>query len=129
MGRVYLVGAGPGDPGLLTLRAVECLQEADFILYDYLTPARLLDYASPRAESLCVSDLPGEHPQRWSHIHLRLIEEARKGKTVVHLKGGDPLVFGRGGEEAEALRAAGVPYEIVPGVTAAFAAGAFLELP
>jgi uroporphyrinogen III methyltransferase / synthase len=117
-GIVYLVGAGPGDVGLLTLRAVECLRQADFVLYDY-----------PHAELLCVDQLPGAHPQRWPHIHDRLISEARKGRTVVHLKGGDPLIFGRGGEEAEALRSAGIPYEIVPGVTAAFAAGAHAEIP
>lgn len=126
---VYLVGSGPGDPGLLTLRAVECLQLADFVLYDYLTSQRVLDYAPEGAERLCVDELPGEHPQRWPHIHQRIIEEARRGRTVVHLKGGDPLIFGRGGEEAAELRAAGIPYEIVPGVTAAFAAGACAEIP
>lgn len=129
VGRVYLVGAGPGDPGLLTLRAVECLREADFVLYDYLTSPRTLDYASANAVRLCADELPGEHPQRWPHIHQRLIEEARKGKVVVHLKGGDPLIFGRGGEEARALRDAGIPFEIVPGVTAALAAGAYSEIP
>lgn len=128
-GRVYLVGGGPGDPGLLTLRAVECLREADFILYDYLTSPRTLAFARPDAETLCVDQIPGDHPQRWPHIHQRIIDEARKGKIVVHLKGGDPLIFGRGGEEAEALREAGIPYEIVPGVTAAFAAGAYAEIP
>jgi uroporphyrinogen III methyltransferase/synthase len=127
-GRVYLVGAGPGDPGLLTLRAVECLREADFVLYDYLTSPRALAYA-PNAETMCVDELPGEHPQRWPHIHQRIIDEAKRGKIVVHLKGGDPLIFGRGGEEAEALREAGIPYEIVPGVTAALAAGAYAEIP
>lgn len=126
---VYLVGSGPGDPGLLTLRAVECLQRADFVLYDYLTSPRILDYAPPSAERMCVDELPGEHPQRWPHIHKRIIEEASRGRTVVHLKGGDPLIFGRGGEEADELRAAGIPYEIVPGVTAAFAAGAYAEIP
>jgi uroporphyrinogen III methyltransferase/synthase len=128
-GRVYLVGAGPGDPGLLTLRAVECLREADFVLYDYLTSPRTLAFAPPHAETLCVDQLPGEHPQRWPHIHQRIIDEAKQGRIVVHLKGGDPLIFGRGGEEAEALRAAGIPYEIVPGVSAALAAGAYAEIP
>ncbi|WP_020470312.1 uroporphyrinogen-III C-methyltransferase [Zavarzinella formosa] len=127
--KVFLVGAGPGDPGLLTLRAVECLQQADFVLYDYLTSTRILDYAPAHAERLCVDELPGEHPQRWPHIHQRIIEEASKGRCVVHLKGGDPLIFGRGGEEAAGLREAGIPYEIVPGVTAAFAAGAYSEIP
>src|SRR5918911_405053 len=98
--RVFLVGAGPGGPGLLTLRAAEVLARADLVLYDQLVPERLLDFAPAQA-----------------------------GKIVVRLKGGDPLIFGRGGEEAEALRDAGVAYEIVPGVTAALAAGAFLEIP
>lgn len=127
--KVFLVGAGPGDPGLLTLRAVECLQQADFVLYDYLTSTRALDFVPDHAERLCVDSLPGEHPQRWPYIHQRIIEEAAKGRTVVHLKGGDPLIFGRGGEEAASLREAGIPYEIVPGVTAAFAAGAYAEIP
>src|SRR5207248_1849652 len=115
--------------GLLTLRAVECLQQADLVLYDKLVPPRLLDFARPGAERVCVTDLPGEHPQRWPHIHRTLVEEANKGKVVVRLKGGDPLVFGRGGEEAEELRQAGLPYEIVPGVTAGLAAAACAEIP
>jgi uroporphyrinogen III methyltransferase/synthase len=115
--------------GLLTLRAVECLQQADFVLYDYLTAPRALDYARPGAERFRVTQLPGTHAERWPLITARVIDEARKGRVVVHLKGGDPLVFGRGAEEAEALRAAGIPYEIVPGVTAAFAAAACAEVP
>lgn len=126
---VYLVGAGPGNPGLLTLRAAEVLGRADLVLYDQLVPERLLELANPAAARMCVRELPGNHPDKYPHIHQLLIESARAGKTVVRLKGGDPLVFGRGGEEAEALRAAGVGYEIVPGVTAALAAGAYLELP
>src|SRR5438132_444359 len=126
---VFLVGAGPGNPGLLTVRAAEVLARADLVLYDQLVPERLLDLAPPTAEKVCVRDLPGNHPDKYPHIHTLLIEQGRAGKTVVRLKGGDPLVFGRGGEEAEALRSAGVGYEIVPGVTAALAAGAFLELP
>ncbi|MBX9582343.1 MAG: uroporphyrinogen-III C-methyltransferase [Gemmataceae bacterium] len=127
--RVFLVGAGPGNPGLLTVRAAELLARADLVVYDQLVPPRLLDYANPAAELVCVRDLPGHHPDKYPHIHRRLIEAGKAGKVVVRLKGGDPLVFGRGGEEAEALRAAGVGYEIVPGVTAALAAGAFLEVP
>lgn len=126
---MYLVGAGPGDVGLLTLRAVECLQRADFVLYDYLAPPRALDFARPDAERFRVTTFPGNHAERWPHVVAKVIEEARKGKVVVHLKGGDPSVFGRGAEEAEALRAAGIPYEIVPGVTAAFAAAAIAEIP
>lgn len=127
--RVFLVGAGPGDPGLLTLRAAELLAKADLVLYDQLVPRRTLDLANPAAERVCVRDLPGQHPDKYPHIHAKLIEAARAGKTVVRLKGGDPLVFGRGGEEAETLRAAGVGYEIVPGVTAALAAAAYLDIP
>jgi uroporphyrinogen III methyltransferase/synthase len=127
--RVFLVGAGPGNPGLLTVRAAEVLARADLVLYDQLVPERLLDLASPAARKVCVRDLPGTHPDKYPHIHELLIATAKAGQTVVRLKGGDPLVFGRGGEEAEALRGAGVEYEIVPGVTAALAAGAFLEIP
>jgi uroporphyrinogen III methyltransferase / synthase len=126
---VFLVGAGPGNPGLLTLRAAELLARADLVLFDQLVPERLLDFANPSAERICVRDLPGHHPDKYAHIHSLLIEKGRAGKIVVRLKGGDPLIFGRGGEEAEAMRKAGIAYEIVPGVTAALAAGAFLELP
>jgi uroporphyrinogen III methyltransferase/synthase len=98
------------------------------VLYDQLVPERLLDLA-PAAQKVCVRDLPGQHPEKYPYIHSLLIETAKAGKTAVRLKGGDPLIFGRGGEEAEALRNAGVPYEIVPGVTAAVAAGAYLEIP
>ena len=127
--RVFLVGAGPGDPGLLTLRAAELLARADLVLFDQLVPRRLLDFANPAAETVCVRDLPGQHPDKYPHIFTRMIDAARAGKTVVRLKGGDPLIFGRGGEEAEALRTAGVGYEIVPGVTAALAAAAYLDIP
>lgn len=127
--RVFLVGAGPGDPGLLTVRAAEVLARADLVLHDQLVPRSLLDFANPAAERLCVRDLPGNHPDKYPHIHTLLIDSARQGKVVVRLKGGDPLIFGRGGEEAETLRAAGIAYEIVPGVTAALAAAAFLEIP
>ena len=126
---VFLVGAGPGNPGLLTLRAAEVLARADLVLYDQLVPERILDLANPAAQRLCVRDLPGTHPDKYPHIHELLIATGRAGKTAVRLKGGDPLIFGRGGEEAEALRAAGVGYEIVPGVTAALASAAFLEVP
>jgi uroporphyrinogen III methyltransferase/synthase len=127
--RVFLVGAGPGDPGLLTLRAAELLAAADMVLYDQLVPKRLLDFVNPAAETLCVRDLPGANHDGTPNTIHRMAEAAGAGKTVVRLKGGDPLVFGRGGEEADALRAAGVRYEIVPGVTAALAAAAYLDLP
>src|SRR5438046_2143689 len=126
---VFLVGAGPGHPGLLTVRAVECLAQADFVLYDKLVPVRLLDYAPESAERVCVADLPGCHPERWPHIHQVMIGAARQGKRVVRLKGGDPFIFGRGGEEAEALHQAGIAYEIVPGVTAALGAAAYAGIP
>ncbi len=127
-GKVYLVGAGPGDPGLLTLRAVECLSQADLVVYDKLVNVRLLEHA-PGAERICVGDLPGSHDERYARVHRLLIDAARAGKTVVRLKGGDPFIFGRGGEEGAALRQAGIAFEIVPGVTAALAAGAYAGIP
>ena len=126
---VALVGAGPGNPGLLTLRAVECLAQADLVLYDRLVPGCLLDYAADEAELICVDELPGCHPERVPGVHQKMIEAARAGRRVVRLKGGDPFVFGRGGEEAEALAEAGVDYEVVPGVTAALGAAAYAGLP
>jgi uroporphyrinogen III methyltransferase/synthase len=127
--RVFLVGAGPGDPGLLTVRAVEILAAADLVLYDQLVPRRLLDFANPTAEVVCVRDLPTAAPDKPPAVHDRMIAAARQGKRVVRLKGGDPLVFGRGGEEADALRASGISYEVVPGVTAALATAAYLDIP
>jgi uroporphyrinogen III methyltransferase/synthase len=126
---VALVGAGPGNPGLLTLRAVELLGRADLVLYDRLVPSRLLDFAPAGAKRICVDSLHGTHPERWPEIYQTMIDAARQGSRVVRLKGGDPFVFGRGGEEAEALRQAGIAYEIVPGVTAALGAGAFAGIP
>jgi uroporphyrinogen III methyltransferase/synthase len=126
---VALVGAGPGHPGLLTLRAVECLARADLVLYDRLVPEELLTHAPASARRVCVDQLPGCHPERWPAIHQTMSEAARQGLRVVRLKGGDPLLFGRGGEEAEALRAAGIGYEIVPGVTAALGAAACAGIP
>ncbi len=126
---VSLVGAGPGDPGLLTVRAVELLAAADLVLYDQLVPRRILDFAAPQAETVCVRELPGPHPDKFPHAFRRLVEAAAAGKRVVRLKGGEPLLFGRGGEEAESLRQAGIDFEIVPGVTAAFAAAADMDLP
>src|SRR5207237_9794421 len=108
---------------------VECLAQADLVLYDRLVPPRLLEYAPTHAERICVADLPGCHPERWPHIHAAMISAARQGKRVVRLQGGDPFIFGRGGEEAEALRQAGIAYEVVPGVTAALGAGAFAGIP
>ncbi len=128
-GQVYLVGAGPGHPGLLTLRGLECLRQADLVIYDKLVPLRLLDYAPESAERICVTDLAECHEQRHRPVQQTMIEAARQGKKVVRLKGGDPLLFGRGGEEAQALKEAGIPFEIVPGVTAALGAAACAGVP
>jgi uroporphyrinogen III methyltransferase/synthase len=127
--RVALVGAGPGHPGLITVRAVELLRGADMVVYDRLVAPHLLDYAPPHAERICVTDLGPCHAERMAPIQETLIAAAREGKRVVRLKGGDPLLFGRGGEEAEALANAGIPFEIVPGVTAALGAAAFAGIP
>ena len=128
-GFVSLVGAGPGHPGLITLRAVECLKQADLVLYDRLVPDAMLEHAPPEAQRVPVSDLAPKHAQRCRPVLETLIAAARQGQRVVRLKGGDPLVFGRGGEEAQALTAAGIPFEIVPGVTAALGAAAFAGVP
>ncbi len=122
---VYLVGAGPGHPGLLTLRAVECLRQADLVLYDKLVSPILLDHAPASAEKRCVAELAAHHDERVVPIHDTMIAAARAGRRVVRLKGGDPYIFGRGAEEAEVLRQAGVPFEIVPGVTSAVGAAAY----
>src|SRR4029453_2620213 len=124
-GKVYLVGAGPGNPGLLTLRAVECLRLADLVLYDKLAPAAALEHAPAHAEKRCVADFAPHHTLRHEPIHEAMITAARSGQTVVRLRGGDPCLLGRVGEEAQALHAAGIPFEIVPGVTAASGASAF----
>jgi uroporphyrinogen III methyltransferase/synthase len=126
---VYLVGAGPGDPGLLTLRAVECLNRADVVLHDKLVSPRILDHAPPAALRVCIEQLAERHVQRLPLVHQTMVDYARQGKVVVRLKGGDPMIFGRGGEEADALREAGITYEIVPGISAAVAAGAYAEIP
>lgn len=128
-GKVFLVGAGPGDPELLTLKASRLLREADAVVYDYLVAAEILDLARPEAERVFVGKKGGGFccPQR--DIESILVRLAREGKNVVRLKGGDPLVFGRGGEEAEALVEAGIAFEIVPGVTSALAAAAYAGIP
>jgi uroporphyrinogen III methyltransferase/synthase len=128
-GVVYLVGAGPGDPGLVTLRAVELVASADLILYDRLIPDEILRGAKPDAELVYVGKRPGEPTVEQPQIERRMVEAAEAGRSVVRLKGGDPFVFGRGGEEGEALAAAGVPFEVVPGVTAGVAAPAYAGIP
>jgi uroporphyrinogen III methyltransferase/synthase len=126
---VYLVGAGPGDPGLLTARALELIAVADAILYDRLIPDEALAGARDDAELLYVGKRPGADSVAQEQIHDELTRRARRGQVVVRLKGGDPFVFGRGGEEAEALRAAGVEFEVVPGVTSGVAAPAYAGIP
>src|SRR5438067_2160666 len=128
-GTVYLVGAGPGDPGLMTRRALDLIATADAILYDRLIPAGALDGARPGAELRYVGKEPGGKSMAQDEINAALAELARSGRTVVRLKGGDPFVFGRGGEEAQALAAAGIPFEVVPGVTAGVAAPAYAGIP
>ena len=128
-GRVYLVGAGPGDPGLLTARALELIASADVILHDRLIPVAALDGARADAELVFVGKQGGGAAVPQEHTETLMVERAQAGGTVVRLKGGDPFVFGRGGEEALTLRAAGIPYEIVPGVTAGVAAPAYAGIP
>ncbi len=123
-GTVYLVGAGPGDPELLTLKAANLLTSADVVLHDDLVPQAILDRAGPQARVVSVGKRCGAASVTQEQIHVRMIEEARRGLSVVRLKSGDPLVFGRAGEEIEALERAGISFEIVPGVTAMFAAAA-----
>jgi uroporphyrinogen III methyltransferase/synthase len=128
-GIVYLVGAGPGDPGLMTARSLELIASADAIFYDRLIPPRALDSAREDTELIYVGKQPGVPSVPQEEIGARLIEAARAGRSVVRLKGGDPFVFGRGGEEGEALREAGVEFEVVPGVTAGVAATAYAGIP
>ncbi len=127
-GIVYLVGGGPGDPGLLTLRGLDCLRKAEVVVYDRLANNLLLDYA-PQAKLIDAGKEPDHHPIPQERINSILIEEARRGQIVVRLKGGDPFVFGRGGEEAQALAEAGILFEVVPGVSSAIAVPAYAGIP
>jgi len=127
-GHVSLVGAGPGDPDLLTVRAARALAAADLVLYDALVSTEVLTLA-PRAQRFCVGKRARRPSFRQETIHAVMIRAARRGKRVVRLKGGDPFVFGRGGEEALALRAAGVPFDVVPGISSAVAAPALAGIP
>ena len=126
---VYLVGAGPGDPGLITRRGAEVLERADLVVYDRLSVRSLLDLAPSGAERINVGKQPGRPTLPQDGINALLVERGRAGATVVRLKGGDPFVFARGGEEAAALQAAGVPYEVVPGISSAIAAPAYAGIP
>ena len=128
-GKVYLVGAGPGDPGLLTVRGLELLRHAPVIVYDQLVNPALLEEAGPEAIKIFVGKRAGRHCIAQGEINNVLIAHARAGQDVVRLKGGDPFVFGRGGEEAEALADAGIRFEIVPGVSSAVAVPAYAGIP
>ncbi len=128
-GLVYLVGAGPGDPKLITVKGLECVKKADVIIYDRLASPRLLAYAQPEAELIYVGKMPDRHTLHQDAINRVLIEKALEGKVVTRLKGGDPFVFGRGGEEAEALLEQNIAFEIVPGITSAVAVPAYAGIP
>lgn len=129
LGKVYLVGAGPGEPALLTLRARELLGLCDVVLYDGLVDLEILRWAPARAELIDVRKVGGYRGTSQNEINRKLIQQAKMGKRVVRLKGGDPFLFGRGGEEAEALYEAGVPFEVVPGVSSALAVAAYAGIP
>ncbi|MEJ9234706.1 uroporphyrinogen-III C-methyltransferase [Bacillus cereus] len=129
MGKVYIVGAGPGDPDLITVKGLKCIEKADVILYDRLVNKELLSHAKPDADLIYCGKLPNYHTMKQETINTFLIKYAKKGKVVTRLKGGDPFVFGRGGEEAEALAKQGVPFEIIPGISAGIAAPAYAGIP
>ena len=128
-GKVYLVGAGPGDVNLITVKGLRLIGAADVILYDHLLSPALLDLVKPGAEVISVGKFAGRHTLPQEEINALLVEKAKEGKMVVRLKGGDCYLFGRGGEEVEACDEAGVPFEVVPGVTSALAAPAYAGIP
>ena len=128
-GKVYLVGAGPGAPGLITVKGLDCLKRADVIIYDHLLDDSLLNAAAPDAEKIYVGKTPKYHAKEQDEINQLLVGKAQQGKIVVRLKGGDPFVMGRGGEEAEALVANHIPFEVVPGVSSALAVPAYAGIP
>ena len=128
-GMVYLIGAGPGNPKLITVRGLECLRKADVVVYDRLGTAELLKQVRPGAEVISVGKASGDHTLPQDEINQLLVRKAKEGKVVARLKGGDPFVFGRGGEEAEVLVSHGIPFEVVPGVTSAISAPAFAGIP
>ncbi len=128
-GKVYIIGAGPGDPGLITLRGVECLTEADVVVYDYLVAPEILRHARKDARLIYAGKQGGSHTLSQRQINELLVAEAQRGAIVARLKGGDPFIFGRGGEEAETLHANGIPFEVVPGISSAAAVPAYAGIP
>jgi uroporphyrinogen III methyltransferase/synthase len=128
-GKVYLIGAGPGDPGLITVKGLDCLKRADVVVYDHLASEQLLRHLKEGAEKIFAGKKGGDHSLPQDRINALILEKASAGKTVARLKGGDPFIFGRGGEEAEEMASAGVPFEIVPGVTSAIAVPAYAGIP
>lgn len=128
-GKVYLVGAGPGDPGLITVKGLKLLQQADVVVYDRLAAPELLNETRAEAERIDAGKLPQKHRLDQGEINTVLIDRAQQGKMVVRLKGGDPFVFGRGGEEGLACHAAGIPFEVVPGVSSSIAVPAYAGVP
>jgi uroporphyrinogen III methyltransferase/synthase len=128
-GKVYLVGAGPGDPGLITVKGLNCLRQADVVVYDRLVDESILNEVREDVEKIYVGKAANYHTLEQKEINRLLVERARQGKTVVRLKGGDPFVLGRGGEEAEALAENNIPFEVVPGVSSAVAVPAYAGIP
>ncbi|MBW1659936.1 MAG: uroporphyrinogen-III C-methyltransferase [Deltaproteobacteria bacterium] len=128
-GKVYLIGAGPGDPGLLTIKAKEILQACDVVVYDYLANPTFLEYVGEEAEAIYVGKKSSQHTLSQEEINKLLVDLGKQGKRVARLKGGDPYIFGRGGEEAQELRENGIPFEVVPGITSAIAAPAYAGIP
>ena len=126
---VYLLGAGPGDPGLLTVRGAQVLATAEVVVYDRLSQGAVLDLAAPQAELINVGKLPGQPRMSQTEINQLLVSQGQAHQSVVRLKGGDPMVFARGGEEAQALQAAGVEFEVIPGLSSAFAVPAYAGIP